>query len=125
MRSKTTMPDPSGTTPGKTERNGPAGSHLRFETLITDIAARFLSGVPRVVDAKIDRALRDVPEFFGSNLCGLFRICPSEKSAILSHLKATNDIPVMPEMFDCWLGSPFMAAKAARGEIVLMKWHEW
>jgi len=114
------MLGPNVVTPDWNERDEPATDQLRFEMLITDISVRFLSIIPQKVDVEIDRALRDILEFFGSNICGLFRVSPSEKRAVLSHMQVTNDIPVMPEKFDYWPVAPWIAAKASHGETVLV-----
>jgi formate hydrogenlyase transcriptional activator len=114
------MPDPNAVTPDRNERDEPASVQLRFEMLITEISARFLSMIPQNVDAEIDRALRDILEFFGSDMCGFFRVSSAEKRAVLSHVQVTNDIPVMPEKFDYWPVAPWISAKSSRGETVLV-----
>jgi len=114
------MPDSNAVIPERNERDEPASIQLRFEMLIADISARFLSMIPRNVDAEIDRALRDILGFFGSDMCGLFQISPTEKKAVLSHLQVTNGIPVMPGKFDYWPERPWIAAKVSRGETLLL-----
>jgi PAS domain S-box-containing protein len=114
------MPDPNAVTPDRNGLDEPASIHLRFEMLISDITARFLSINPENVDAEVDSALRDILGFFGSDMCGLFQISPTEKKAVLSHVQVTNDIPVMPEKFDYWSVAPWVSAKGSRGETVVV-----
>ena len=53
---------------------------LRFETFISDLSARFVRIPSSKVHQEIERALREVTEFFHAHRCGLLKVieCASE-----------------------------------------------
>jgi formate hydrogenlyase transcriptional activator len=104
----------------RNEREVGTAVQLQFETLLSDISARFLSKIPQDVDEEIDRALKEIREFFDSNMCGLFRVNPLAKEVFLAHVAVTEDIPVMPEKLNYAPRSPWRFPKLLRGEIVLV-----
>ncbi len=85
---------------------------LQFELLVADISARFLRMLPQDVDGEIDRALRNILEFFDANMCALWRVDPETNAAFLSHFQATDGVPVMPEKFNYGPGAPWLTAKS-------------
>jgi hypothetical protein len=103
----------------RNDREEGTAVQLRFEKLLTDISARFLSMVPQDVDAEIDGAHGNIREFFDANICSLFRINLQTGEGHLSHLQVTGIISVMPEKFNYAPGNPWRFAKLVRGEIIL------
>jgi PAS domain S-box-containing protein len=59
--------------------------HLIFETLISDLSARFVNIAPDRVDGEIENALKQVLEFFQVDRCGLLGTRPNKKMAFVTH----------------------------------------
>jgi formate hydrogenlyase transcriptional activator len=95
-------------------------TQLRFEMLLTDISARFLSLIPQETDAEIDNALGKIRAFFDTDMCGLFRVDPANRAAILSHVQVTDNIPVIPPKADYGPTSPWRIDRVLRGEVILV-----
>ncbi len=93
---------------------------LKFEMLLTDISARFLSMVPRDIDEEIDHALRDIRDFFDANMCGLFRMNSQPEEVFLTHVQVTEDVPVVPGKYNYAPTNPWRFSKLVRGETVLV-----
>jgi formate hydrogenlyase transcriptional activator len=58
---------------------------LRFETFISDLSARFVRLPSSKVHQEIERALREVTEFFHAHRCGLLDVFDNQKLARLTH----------------------------------------
>src|SRR5580700_9023275 len=58
---------------------------LRFETLISDLSARFIKLPAIKVNQEIERALREVTEFFNADRCGILEVFGDQKVARLIH----------------------------------------
>ena len=58
---------------------------LKFETLLSDISARFLAIPFEQVDSEIDKALKQIMEFFRTDRCGLLEFRKDETFARISH----------------------------------------
>ncbi len=72
--------------------HSPAGSprghpkaRLNFETLISDLSARFVSLPPDQADDHVERALQGVREFFRVDRCGLLRVQQDREFVYVSH----------------------------------------
>jgi PAS domain S-box-containing protein len=65
---------------------------MRFETLITDLSARFVNIVPDQVDREIERALEQVLEFFQVDRCGLLGISPDRKRVHVTQVACAEGI---------------------------------
>lgn len=91
-----------------------------FELLVADILARFLRMLPQHVDGEMDRALRNVLEYFDANVCALWRVDPETSAALLSHFQATDGVPVTPGTFTYGPGAPWLTARASRGDVLLV-----
>ena len=69
---------------------------LRFERLLSDLSARFVNIPPDQVDPEINRALKQLLEFFRVDHSTLLRILPSKASFQISHDASSDDIPPVP-----------------------------
>ena len=58
---------------------------LRFETLLSDLSARFMASPFDQVDSEIDNALRQVMEFFQVDRCGLLEFQKDKALARITH----------------------------------------
>jgi formate hydrogenlyase transcriptional activator len=65
---------------------------MRFETLITDMSARFVNIAPGQVDREIERALEQVLEFFQVERCGLLGISLDRKRLHVTHIACAEGI---------------------------------
>jgi formate hydrogenlyase transcriptional activator len=59
---------------------------LKFETVLSDISARFINLPPEKLDVEIESGLRMVLEFFQVDRCGLLRILPQRDAWEITHL---------------------------------------
>jgi formate hydrogenlyase transcriptional activator len=106
--------------PDTQDRGAETANHLQFETLITDLSARFLRMLPQDVDSEIDGALRKILEFFDANICALWLVDPVANAAVQSRFRVTDFVPVMPEKFNYGPIAPWLTAKVSRGEVILV-----
>jgi len=60
-------------------------NRIRFETLIADISARFVRVPSEEVDCEIERALKQVLEFFDVDRCGLLGMSEDKKFVRTTH----------------------------------------
>ena len=58
---------------------------LRFETLVSDLSARFLATPCDQVDAEIVRGLREILEFLQVDRCALLEFRKNEADARITH----------------------------------------
>lgn len=58
---------------------------LRFETLLTDLSARFVMLAPGEIDREIERTLRQIAELFHGDRCGIVEVQPDRKCARVTH----------------------------------------
>ena len=65
--------------------NDPLEERIRFETLISDISARFVNISPDQVDPEINRALKQILEFFQVDRAGLMRSLPDRSAYQITH----------------------------------------
>jgi formate hydrogenlyase transcriptional activator len=77
---------------------------LRFETLLSDLSARFVRLRPDQVDAEIERALREVTEFFHAHRCGLLDVFADQNVARLTHAWYADGIRRVPPANNCAQG---------------------
>jgi len=69
-----------GTSPEKKLAQQVVEERLRFERLLSDLSARFVNIPPDRVDSEIERALKEVLDFFKVDRCGLLRTLPDKAS---------------------------------------------
>lgn len=77
------MADPAHT--NETTVTSELGKRLRFETLLSDLSARFMAGPLDQVDREIDQALRRIMEFFQVDRCALLEFRKDRVSAGNTH----------------------------------------
>jgi PAS domain S-box-containing protein len=65
---------------------------LRFETLLTDLSARFVEISSSDVDREIDVALERVMDFFHADRCGLLGVRPDRKFSWVAHASYAEGI---------------------------------
>ena len=69
---------------------------LRFERLLSDLSARFVSIPPERVDSEIEYGLRQILEFFQVDRVGLLRSLPDKPAHRITHGVYGEDIPPVP-----------------------------
>ena len=69
---------------------------IRFETLISDISARFVNISPDQVDPEINHALKQILEFFQVDRVGLMRSLPDRSAYQITHGAYGEDVPAVP-----------------------------
>jgi hypothetical protein len=80
-------PRPAATTQGSLE------DRLRFETLVSDLSARFLASPCDQVDTEIVRGLREILEFLQVDRCVLLEFPKDETFARITHAAWGEGIP--------------------------------
>ncbi len=66
--------------------------HLLFERMISDLSARFVQVAPDKVNGEIERALKEVLEFYQVDRCGLLGMSPDRKRAHVTHAAYADGI---------------------------------
>jgi len=69
---------------------------IRFETLISDISARFVNISPDQVDPEINRALKQILQFFQVDRAGLMWSLPDRSAYQITHGVYGEDVPSVP-----------------------------
>ncbi|HSP07685.1 MAG TPA: sigma 54-interacting transcriptional regulator [Acidobacteriota bacterium] len=69
---------------------------VEFEELISSISARFVDLSPDSVDSEIERALKEVAEFFHVDRCGLLSTLPDKKYYKITHVFQAIGVPQLP-----------------------------
>ncbi|HSB06030.1 MAG TPA: hypothetical protein VLK23_12635, partial [Thermodesulfobacteriota bacterium] len=72
------------------------GERLRFEELLSNISSRFVNILPDRVDPEINRALKEVLEFFQVDRVGLLQVPPGKSSFKITHVASAEDLPPVP-----------------------------
>jgi len=85
------------------EASKPLGqdNRLRFETLLSDLSARFMRARPAQVDEEIESALRKVTEFFHAHRCGLLQVDGTRGVARLGHAWYAQGVRRVPAGQNC------------------------
>jgi hypothetical protein len=74
---------------------------LRFESLLSDISARFVRVSADRLDGEVENALKMVLEFFQVDRCGLIRASKDRTAWQLTHVAYADDqVPRVPVGFD-------------------------
>ncbi len=61
-------------------------NRIRFETLITDISTRFISLPFGKVDTEIERALKQILDFFEGDRCGILEVQQDKRFVRVTHI---------------------------------------
>src|SRR5512144_448963 len=69
---------------------------LRFEELLSNISSRFVNIPPDRVDPEINRALKEVLEFFQVDRCSLIQTMLGKGAWQITHLAAVEGVPPVP-----------------------------
>src|SRR5512136_2672342 len=69
---------------------------LRFEELLSNISSRFVNILPDRVDPEINRALKDILDFFRVDRVGLLQVLPRKSSFRITHVASAEDLPPVP-----------------------------
>lgn len=73
---------------------------IRFETLISDLSARFINIPSEEVDGAISAALDKVRTFFLADYCVLFEICTVTGENTVASVSYAPEVPHLPEGLD-------------------------
>jgi formate hydrogenlyase transcriptional activator len=76
-------------------------NRLRFETLLSDLSAQLMRARPAQVDEEIERALREVTEFFHAHRCGLLQVDGTHRVARLGHAWYAEGVRRIPRGHNC------------------------
>jgi PAS domain S-box-containing protein len=68
------------------------GERVRFETLVSDLSAQFITLPPEKVDHAIEQALERVREFFQCERCGLMALSADRKSVFITHISYAEGV---------------------------------
>ena len=69
---------------------------LRFEQLLSDISSRFVNILPDRVNPEINRALKEVLDFFRVDRVGLLQVHPRNSSFRMTHVASAENLPPVP-----------------------------
>src|SRR5512143_2603330 len=72
------------------------GERLRFEELLSDISSRFVNIPPDRVDFELNRALKEILDFFRVDRVGLLQVLPRDSSFRITHVASAEDLPPVP-----------------------------
>jgi formate hydrogenlyase transcriptional activator len=103
-----------------TERDNVTAAQLRFEMLLTEIAARLLTVLPQDVDVEVNDALGKVRTFLEADVCALWSIDPQANAALLLHIQAADGFPVLPEGLNFGPIAPWLTTATAGGIVTLI-----
>jgi len=90
---------------------------LRFERVLANLSARFISLLPADVDAAIDEALRLIVESLDLDRSTLLRLHPGKNAFVSTHSWTCREFPPA-RLGDLSQRFPWATAKVMRGELV-------
>ncbi len=94
---------------------------MRFEQLLSDLAARSVSISPGEIDREIERVLQAIVDFFHVSQCLLTKGSPEEKRAVITHAaKRTEGTPTAGGINVVSL-FPWTSEMLLRGEVVRVR----
>lgn len=94
---------------------------LKFETLLTEISARFVNLPADEIDSRIEDAQRQVCECLGMDLSALWqRSAETPRFFTLTHLHSPPDGPKRPERMDAQESFPWVFQKVLHGETLVL-----
>lgn len=93
---------------------------LLFETLLTDISARFVRAPANTIDSEIERSQRDICESLGLDHSSVWQVTSKHPGKFsLTHVyRARADLPPVPEELDGFEAFPWVASKVTRNELI-------
>jgi len=71
---------------------------LGFETLLSDLSARFIALHANKVDGAIEDAQRIIVETLGLDRSVLYQLCPQTNTFIITHLWSRPELPPLPDI---------------------------
>ena len=89
---------------------------LRFERLLSGLAARSISASSAEIDREVEDALTSIVDFFGVSRCVLIKRFPEERRAVVTHAAHTDNAPPMPVEIDMVRLFPWTSTMLQRGE---------
>lgn len=69
---------------------------LLFESLLSEVSARFVNTAPDRLDEEIEKALKTVMDVFQVDRCGLLKSLPGKNSWLITHVAVSERIPPVP-----------------------------
>ena len=93
---------------------------LRFEEMLSEISARFISTSFDQVDSNIDNALRQVMEFFQVDLCALMEVLEDRAFVRISHAVYGEGIEPIPGNINIAELYPWTYRKLMRGNPIII-----
>jgi len=96
--------------------------HLRFERLISDLSARFISLSPDHIDGEIQGGQRHICELLDLDRSALFQLSEREPQVMeLTHLHQPEGGPFVPERLNATDLFPWTVQKVLSGETVIIE----
>ncbi len=87
---------------------------LRFETLISELSARFVKLPASEVDEEIEHALQQLTEFFQGHRCGLMEVSTDRAFSRLTHAWYGEGVRRVPDGNNCVEGLPWTYARLVK-----------
>jgi len=92
--------------------------HVRFESLLLDLSARFINLAPDQVDGEIENAQRRICEYLGLDLSSLWQLSAENPPILtLSHLYRPLGGPPIPEPMDATEYFPWCLQQLTAGKV--------
>ncbi len=89
---------------------------LRFQRLISELSARFLTIALEELDQEVEGALKAIADFFQVSHCFLIERVPEEHRALISHSAHADEVPPTPLGENLYINFPWIASRISRGE---------
>lgn len=96
-------------------------SRIRFETLITDISARFISLPFGMVDTEIEHALKRVLDFFEGDRCGILEVRQDKRFVQVTHICYAEGIEPVSKDINLVDLFPWCYEKLIHGQPVIVE----
>ncbi|MBS1241582.1 MAG: nreB 2 [Gemmatimonadetes bacterium] len=110
-----------GSAPPDDSLHGELEAQLRFETLLADLASRFVNVPTGEVEQEIERAQQDMCELLGFDRSTVWRLTGSSRPTfILVHTVRRHGGPPPPDRMDALEYFPWVTERLLRGEQVLL-----
>jgi PAS domain S-box-containing protein len=94
---------------------------LRFESLISDLSARFVNLPPDQIDNEIEGAQRHICEFLDLDRSALFQLSEEEPGVfLLTHFHQPKESPPLPNRLNATDFAPWTVTKILSGETVVI-----
>lgn len=95
-------------------------NRIRFETLISDISARFVKLPSGEVDSEIDHALQQIRDFFKVDRCGMLGVREDKQFVWVTHASYAEGVEKVSKDINLAALFPWCYEKLIRGQHVMV-----